>query len=119
MLKVEIIGHLGADAELRANDRGKFITFQVYHSERFIDRSSGEVVERTVRASCTRTGDLGNLLPYLKKGFQVYVRGDMELRTYLGQDNQYHAGINVRVTELEPLWEKKDATISKDDNKPF
>lgn len=119
MLKVEIIGHLGADAELKSNDRGKFITFQVYHSERWLDRNTGEYVERTVRASCTRTGDLGNLLQFMKKGFQVYVRGDMELRTYLGNDNQYHSGMNIRVTELEPLWEKKDPAESNDNNRPF
>lgn len=119
MLKVEIIGHLGADAELKSNDRGKFITFQVYHSERWTDRQTGEVVERTVRASCTKSGELGNLLQYMKKGFQVYVRGDMELRTYLGNDNQYHSGMNIRVTELEPLWERKVTDEPSNDDKPF
>lgn len=120
MIKLEVIGHLGADAQLKANDRGEFITFQVYHSERFTDRTTGEAKERTIRVSCTRTGNVGNLLPYLRKGFQVYCRGDVELRTYLGQDNQYHSGINMRVTELEPLWEKKqDTAVDPNSNKPF
>lgn len=119
MLKIEIIGHLGGDAELKQNDRGQFVVFSVYHSDRWVDKSSGQVVEEVTRCSCTINGNLGNLLQYMKQGFRVFVRGNASMRTYLGQDNQWHSGLNVQVTELEPCFEKKAPINPADDCRPL
>ena len=101
MLKLEVIGNLGADARLQENVNGKFVAFNVAHTSRRTDRSTGEVVENTQWVSCTLNGNGGNLLQFLTKGTKVYVSGDMTLRTYTGNDKLQHVGINLFVRDIE------------------
>lgn len=115
MIKIEMIGNLGADAELKQNDRGKFVVFSLYHTERWLDRATGEVVTQTTRASVSYSGELGELLNYMKTGFRVFVRGDIQLRTYLGNDHNYHAGLNIRAREIEPIFDKKEGEAPRPD----
>lgn len=116
MIKIEMIGNLGADAELKQNDRGNYVTFSLYHTERWLDRTTGEVVSQTTRASVSYNGDLGELMNYMKTGFRVFVRGDVQLRTYLGNDHAYHAGLNIRAREIEPIFEKKETEQPQPDS---
>lgn len=111
-----MIGNLGADAEIKQNDRGRYITFNLYHSERWLDKTSGEVVKQKTRASVTYNGELGELMNYMKTGFRVFVRGDLQLRTYLGNDHQYHAGINIRAREIEPIFDRMEQTSPELEN---
>lgn len=106
MIKVEMIGNLGADAQLQQNDRGRFVSFSLYHSETYYDKSTGEAIKSATRASVTYNGDLGELFKYLKQGFRVFVRGDLSVRTYTGNDHLTHAGINIRAREIEPIFDR-------------
>ena len=115
MIKIEMIGNLGADAELKQNDRGRYVTFSLYHTERYLDRATGEVVTQTTRASVSYSGELGELLSYMKQGFRVFVRGDVQLRTYLGNDHAYHAGLNIRAREIEPIFDRKEKNEQQPD----
>ena len=117
MFKITIIGNLGADAEIKQNDRGRFITFSLYHSDKFTDRTTGQIVTEVYRASVTYNSDSTNLAQYLKQGQRVYVRGNYSHRIYTGNDHMQHVGINVRATELEILFDKKEQ--EQDDPKPF
>lgn len=102
MLKLVIIGNLGADAELRNANGAQFLSFRVAHSDRWTDRSSGEVHDNTTWVSCTLNGDGGNLRPYLKQGTKVYVYGDVSTRIYVSpKDGKQYAGIDCRVRQLE------------------
>lgn len=101
MLKIEVIGNLGADAELFRNNEREFISFRVADSRKYTDRSTGEVMTATTWVSCTKDGKNENLLPYLKKGAKVYVRGNASVRIYQGNDGRKHAGLNCAVNELE------------------
>lgn len=78
MFLATVIGHLGADAEVKDYNGKKFVSFRVAHSERFRSQS-GEDKERTQWVSCALNGDGGNLLQYLKRGQQVAVIGDVTL----------------------------------------
>lgn len=101
MLKLEIVGNLGADA-IFSNDNGRnFIKFRVAHTDKFTDMA-GTVHENTTWVNCFMQGDGGKLLQYLKKGTKVFCRGDVQLRTFT--DNKTHetiAGISMSVRELE------------------
>lgn len=119
MFKVEFIGNLGADAELRKNDQGEFVTMSLYHDEQWIDRSTGQLIRETVRAGVTVRGNMGNLLPYLKKGFKAFVRGNASLRIYTGNDKLQHIGLDIRATEFEPLFEKKLDTPQQEEVQPL
>lgn len=102
MLKVEIIGNLGADAEQRVANGKNYLSFRVAETRKFADKATGEMVTSTTWVSCTMDGANTNLAQYLKKGQRVFVRGNMELRLFVSsKDGQRHAGINVYVKELE------------------
>lgn len=78
MFQATVIGHLGADAEIKSYNGKEFVSFRVAHSERFTSQS-GEQKERTQWVSCALNGDGGQLTKYLKKGQLVAVMGDCTL----------------------------------------
>lgn len=110
MLKAEIIGNLGADAVKNQGNDGTYISFRVAHSTTYTNRNSGEVTKNTTWVSCTINGDGGNLLPYLKSGEKVYVRGNLSSRIFVGHDGQRHAGLNISVSEIELVGSKAKFT---------
>lgn len=102
MIKVEIIGNLGATAELKSVNGDKFISFRVAHSTKRTVKETGEILEDTIWVSCTLNGDGGKLLPYLLKGQKVYIRGSLTTKIYTSpKDHQPHVGLNCRVQEVE------------------
>ena len=105
MLKVEFVGHIGTDAEIKDFNGKRYIAFNVATSERYKD-AQGNPVSRTTWVSCLKPGD-GSVVNYLKKGTQVYCRGNLSVRTYTGR-NGVEAGINCTVIELELLGSKQD-----------
>lgn len=130
MFKAEVIGNLGRDAEVRRGNDGNFIVFNLCHSVKYHDKEGNEITNQ-LWASCTRRGDGGNLLPYLKKGQKVFVRGNVSSRTYKGNDGIWHSGINISVDEIELVGsiktdenktndtDEKNNTTSKEDEIPF
>lgn len=101
MLKLEIIGNIGADAELKNINGETFCSFRCAHTSRYTDRQSGEVIENTQWISVTINRDVKNLLPFLKKGTKVWCYGDCSTRLYVGHDGQKHAGLNLRAQSVE------------------
>lgn len=102
MLRIEMIGNLGANAEVKDNNGRKFISFRVAHSDKWIDAVSGQEHVSTVWVSCAMNGDGGKLLQYLKKGVKVFLRGSMTMNIYSSpKTHQMECGLNVSVWELE------------------
>ncbi len=101
MLQLTIIGHLGADAEVKDFNGRKFVSFRVAHSEKFND-AQGNSRERTQWVSCALNGDGGGLLPYLTRGTQVCVVGDMTLGVASSQiQRAMVATCNIHVRSIE------------------
>jgi len=100
MLVVEVIGNLGADATIKEFKGQKFMAFSVAHTESFTD-SQGAKRERTTWVSCLKYGESG-VLPYLKKGTRIFVRGELSARTYEA-NGAAQVGINCKVKELQLL----------------
>lgn len=101
MLKLQIIGNLGQNAALKETASGRFVSFNVAHTDKRTDTAIGEMIERTTWVSCTINGDGGRLFPYLTKGTKVYILGDLSMREYTGQDGLKHTGLNCFVREIE------------------
>lgn len=101
MLKLSIIGNIGADAEVKSLNGESFCSFRVAHTSRYTDRSSGKAVESTQWVSVTINRDVSNLLPFLTKGTKVWCFGDCSTRLYIGHDGQKHAGLNLRAQSVE------------------
>lgn len=102
MMKVELIGHLGADAEVQTVDGFKFATCRVADSNRWTDKS-GVVHDNTRWVDVTIT-QYDKLLPYLKKGTLLFVRGNIDTRVYSSEkDRCYKCGITIRSLEVQLL----------------
>lgn len=107
MLHNVCIGHLGADAECKSSNGREFTTFRVAHSNRWTDEA-GQVHEETIWVDCIIQGK-PNVLPYLKKGQQVYVAGSTSLRVYSSaKDRCMKAGLTINVRQIELLGGKSD-----------
>ena len=85
--KVILIGHLGADPEVKSfQNGGRIATLRIATSESWKDKTSGERKERTEWHSVVINSDglVGVAERFLRKGSKVYVEG--ELRTRKWQD---------------------------------
>lgn len=118
MLRCEIIGNLGADAEIQKNNDGSFISMNVAHSRKYTDRKSGEIITDTKWVSVSYNNASDQLFQYLKKGVKIYARGRLDTRIYRGHDGQNHAGINIYANEIE-LCGGPNTKLEDDSNKPF
>lgn len=81
--EVRIMGHLGADPEVRTTPNGATTaTFRVACTERWTDQS-GQKQERTEWVTCVawrKTAELAQM--YLRKGSRAYVLGKLQTRTW-------------------------------------
>lgn len=101
MLKVEVIGNLGADAEVKEANGSKFVSFRVAHTDKW-NTQSGEKREATSWLDCTMNNVESKVIPYLKAGVKVFVRGNGTLRVYSSpKERQMKAGLNIAVSEVE------------------
>lgn len=101
MLKGELIGNLGADVEIKVSDGNKFATMRVAHSEK-IKKDDGTEVTKTQWVDVTWNKTDSPLLPYLKAGVKVFVRGYIDARVYSSKkDRMMKAGIKLAATEIE------------------
>ena len=102
MIKVEIIGNLGADAQVQEKNGNRFVSFRVANTDKWTDKSTGQIIESTQWISCTINGDGGALTPYLKKGAKVFVRGNAQFVIFSSaKTHQMEVGVNLFVREIE------------------
>lgn len=101
MFRVEIIGNLGADASVMESNGSKFVTMRIAHTDAYKD-DAGNKHEKTVWIDATMNDAETKLLPYLKQGVKVFVRGNGSLRVYSSpKDRCMKAGLTVSVREIE------------------
>lgn len=99
---MEIIGNLGADAQLHVNNGNKFVSFRIANTDTWTDKKTGEIIKTTQWISCSLNGDGGNILPYLRKGTKLFVRGNAQIVIYSSpKTHQMEAGVNLFVREIE------------------
>lgn len=100
MLKFQVIGNLGADAELHQSNGNEFISFRVAHTEQY--NNNGQQTQRTTWVDVTWNGNGGNLLQYLKKGAKVFVDGVPTFRVYSSaKDRCWKAGVSIFARTIE------------------
>ena len=109
MIKIEVIGNLGADAQLQVVNGNKFVSFRVANTDSWTDKVTGEIKKSTQWISCSLNGDGGSLLQYLKKGTKVFVRGNANMVTYSSpKTHMIEVGVNLFVREIELCGGTKD-----------
>lgn len=108
MLQLNLIGNLGADAQVKDLNGRKAVCFNVAHTDRWID-DNGQKHEATSWVSCIWNGDGGKTLPYLKRGTTVFVGGPCSTRVYSSpKTHRMEAGLNLRVDHIELIGGKVD-----------
>lgn len=101
MIKIEVIGNIGADAEIKDNQGSKFVTFRVANTDRWRD-SNGVEHSQTDWVDCVMNNAESKLVPYLKQGVKVFVRGNARLRVYSSKkERMMKAGLSINVLEIE------------------
>ena len=109
MLQLEIIGNLGRDAEVvKFNDRDGRVTDYVSFSVAHTERRGGEPV--TVWVSVLWYGNGGGVLPYLKRGTKVFVRGPQTIKAYIDKNGKPASAINCRASEVTLCGSSSDGT---------
>lgn len=113
MLKMEVIGNIGDDAEVKNINGKECVAFNVAHSE----KHNG--TDYTTWVSVLMNGNGGNLTPYLKKGAKVFVRGNFWTKPYQDKNNQWRVGINLSATEIQLCGTKAENNTPYGNNDPF
>jgi len=96
--RVQLIGNLGQDPEIRAKQNGdKIATFSMATTDSWNDARSGEKKEKTEwhRVVIFSDGLAGVAEKYLKKGMKVFIEGALQTRKWT--DN---VGVEKYTTEV-------------------
>lgn len=107
MIKMLLIGHLGKDAEVNNVNGKSVINFNVAHSENYTDRN-GAKTTKTTWVQCAYWTDKTGIVPYLKKGGQVFVEGQPEVNTWQDNQGKTQATQKLRVSSIQLLGAKKE-----------
>jgi single-strand DNA-binding protein len=105
MIKLQVIGNLGKDAVVNNVNGKTVINFTVAHTERYKD-AQGVQKDRTTWVDCAYWTDRTAVAPYLKKGTQVYVEGNPDVRTFATQDGRQGAALTLRISTVQLLGSK-------------
>lgn len=112
MLQATLIGHLGGDAEVKAQDGREFVTIRVAHSERWAD-ANGQQHENTIWVDCIIDGH-PKVVEFLKRGTMVCVSGSAMTRLYSSaKDRCMKAGLQIRVRTIELIGAKPELIPSR------
>ena len=117
MIKLQIVGNLGADCIQKEVNGKTVINFNVAHTEKFKD-GQGNLKEKTIWVNCAYWTDRTAIAPYLKKGQMVYAEGSPEAEGYMNKDNQPAATLRMRVQNVQLLGGSKEGGHNGQSNQP-
>jgi single-strand DNA-binding protein len=107
MIKLQIVGNLGADCIQKEINGKTVINFNVAHSEKFKD-GQGNLKEKTIWVNCAYWTDKTAIAQYLTKGKTIYAEGSPEADGYTNKDGQVAATLRMRVQTIQLLGGNSD-----------
>lgn len=86
--RVILVGRLGANPEVRQTNSGSIVTMKVATSDRWRDKQSGEMQEKTEWHNVVVLNEQLSRIAgeYLKKGSQVYLEGSLHTRKWVDKE---------------------------------
>jgi single-strand DNA-binding protein len=106
--KVQIIGHLGRDPEMRYTPSGRPVTTFSVATTRSWSTASGERREETEWFNIVAWGGLAEVCnDYLVKGQQVYIEGRLQTRRWEDEDGNKRSSVEIVAREMIMLGERK------------
>ena len=108
--KIQFIGHLGRDAELRNLPSGVAVcNFSVASTERWKDKQTGEQQEKTEWLRCNAFDKLAEICgEYLRKGSLVYVEGSLQTRKFNDKDGNEQTSVECKLVSMKMLGGKPE-----------
>jgi single-strand DNA-binding protein len=108
MKQLTVIGHIGNDATIKEVNGKRFVDFSVAVNESYT-KQDGTKVESTQWFSCSTQNE--KLVEFLKKGTQVHVQGNFQVKTYQDKNRQWCTGINLHASHIQLLTPKKNEEV--------
>jgi single-strand DNA-binding protein len=105
--KVQLMGHLGADPEIKTLDGGKKVAnFRMATNENY-KNAKGEKITETLWHNLVAWGKVADLVEkYLVKGKEVVIEGKLISRSYTDKQGNKKYISEVQVNELLMMGEK-------------
>lgn len=108
MIKMQIIGNLGADAQVYSENGSKFVKLSIADTVHR-KKADGTTEEKTTWVSATINGDGGELLKYLTKGTKVFASGDARVKTFHSEKQRaLVAGIDLFIRDIQLISVNRD-----------
>jgi len=103
--KVQLIGNLGSDPEVRSTTGGNRVATFSLATSRTWNSANGEKQEKTEWHRCVVWNSKGSGLAdvvekYCKKGDKIFVEGRIEYRQWQDKENQTRYSTEINVREL-------------------
>lgn len=125
--KCFLIGNVGKDPDVRANDNGKWATFTLATTDRAYTTSKGvQVPERTEwhNIVVSHPGLVGVVEQYVRKGTKLFIEGKIRTRKYTDRSNNERYVTEIYVDNFELLGGKPEqasapAPVAPNPNPPF
>jgi len=107
--KVQIIGHLGKDPEMRFTPSGKPVTTFTVAVSRTWSTTDGERHNETEWFNIVAFGSLAETCKqYLSKGKQVYIDGRLQTRRWDDKEGAKHTSVEIVASEMIMLGDRRD-----------
>lgn len=108
--KVQIIGNLGQDPDMRVLNSGTAVTnLSIATTERWKDKQSGEKQERTEWHRVSMFGRLAEIAAdFLRKGSKVYIEGKLQTRKWQDNEGKDRYSTDIQAHQLVMLDSKRD-----------
>jgi len=107
--KVQIIGHLGKEPEMRYTPSGKPVTTFSVAVSRSWNSADGERHSETEWFNVVAWGNLAEICKqYLNKGQQVYIEGRLQTRRWDDKEGTKHTSVEIVANEMMMLGERRD-----------
>lgn len=118
MQRIEIIGFIGQDAEVKDLNQNQVINFSVAVSESYINKNTNEKVTNTVWFECAKWGNNTQIAQYLKKGTQVFISGKVNNRAWQNENGELKVVNGILINNIELLGSKtqNESSTTKQEN---
>jgi single-strand DNA-binding protein len=107
--KVQIIGHLGRDPEMRYTPSGRPVTTFTVAVSRSWNTVDGERHNETEWFNIVAWGNLAEICKqYLNKGQQVYIEGRLQTRRWDDKEGVKHTSVEIVANEMMMLGDRRE-----------
>ena len=117
MAQIQLLGNLGRDPEMNYTPDGTAVCkFSIAVSK--VTGKGAEKHETTTWYNVTAWRNLAEMLSnHLKKGQQVFVQGDLNVRQYTTKDGRDGTSLDVTVEKFQFVGKKEESTTTAQSSK--